>query len=657
MSTVFVRVAEINAKLNSNYSGNNDFLIKRTIVNNYGSQLDQSYLTKYSDTDFVIEDDIVPITIETIKITGEVGVLDGAQKGGSVTLTEQGNPSNTITTTRRDSINIPKGSSYYREAIPDSGYTFERWNDGVTNPSDIIQTYISRTNTAYFKAIQVDPDPPTPTEYTITIIADSDNGTVGFTSSAGYNTASKTVVENTSVTIYAVSESNCRFVKWIDENGNTISTSSTYTFTARAGVTYYAVFEDIIVEPDPVTMVNIKVNNSTGGSATIVEDANQTNTKTTRTYTGDKITVPVGGSVSIMATPDSGYEFIGWSGDSNSTARNVLRIPINSSATFIANFNKIEIVEPTYYNVIVNFDSGISCVYVNGQQITVSGTVIQVEANSTITWYSVFESGYESLSGTSGSQEVTINNFVIDAKSKLKEYQVTLYLGDNCKSGYYSIYNDIDSSHNVTNAILTNSGVTVTVFHFSTITYHEVAKDGYCFGKDEYVTAYEYYSPFTTNYQGIESTFKGINAQLETFDPQNFTLVFSYENNSMDTIDWIIINDVDLTLQWKIDGKTYTSRWMGNNLNTTTHIFTGVEIPFNILSNVSGENQIPYGQEISITNIYFNNAKVPDNYGTYGGYPIIITPRPMLPFIIQKNTTSVDIQGSGNSALLLSIQT
>lgn len=123
------------------------------------------------------------------------------------------------------------------------------------------------------------------------------------------NKTSLKIRSGDSVTLKATPASGYKFVGWYKNSACTTTINSSYatasqtvTVTGTAGgtVTYYAKFEKI-----PVLTVNTSVTPSGGGTATV-------NSVTSTS-------VQTGTSVTLKATPASGYEFVGWYTNSGCT--------------------------------------------------------------------------------------------------------------------------------------------------------------------------------------------------------------------------------------------------------------------------------------------------------------------------------------------------
>ena len=98
---------------------------------------------------------------------------------------------------------MEKGSTVFVQAIPNSGYEFDRWSDGGAQEHTVMWNSEGQTLTAYFKKIQV-------TQYKLTLNCSPSNG--GTTSPSGTTYHD----EGSSVRISATANSGFRFVRWSD---------------------------------------------------------------------------------------------------------------------------------------------------------------------------------------------------------------------------------------------------------------------------------------------------------------------------------------------------------------------------------------------------------------------------------------------------------
>ena len=120
------------------------------------------------------------------------------------------------------------------------------------------------------------------TTYTINATA---NPAEGGTVTVNGGETSATVTEGSEATLTATVNEGWRFAVWM-ENGQLVSNETTYTITANGNRTLTAEFEKVY---------NVTVNSTAGGTAT-----------------ADKTTAAEGETVTLTATPNSGYHFAGW---------------------------------------------------------------------------------------------------------------------------------------------------------------------------------------------------------------------------------------------------------------------------------------------------------------------------------------------------------
>ena len=180
-----------------------------------------------------------------------------------------------------------------------NGKQFKAWSVGGVEKAAgaIITVNANTTVTVVWENI-----PQQPTTYTVTVSAnDAAYGTV--TGGGTYN-------ENASVTVTAAPEDGYQFVKWT-ENGQQVSTDTSYTFAATADRTLEAVFEAIPPQQPTTYTVTVSANDAAYG-----------------TVTGGG-TYDENASVTVIATPNNGYQFVKWT-------ENGQQVSTDASYTFAA---------------------------------------------------------------------------------------------------------------------------------------------------------------------------------------------------------------------------------------------------------------------------------------------------------------------------------
>lgn len=210
----------------------------------------------------------------------------------------------------------PAGVNSYKEgttiritAQPASGYSFLEWRAGGPNgikldyPASFQHTV---TRDYYFYALFMKDEEPEPEQ--VLIKTNSDRG--GLTEPVFQYYA-----KGSRVTITATPWSNYNFVEWRLEgrDGQVVSRSASYTFTANSSVTYWAVFEE---KPEETYPVHIKVStdgkcqyvlsHSTASGGSQVPDTGIISATTTKDWN-----LPKGAVIQVVAQ-DGSSKFNRW---------------------------------------------------------------------------------------------------------------------------------------------------------------------------------------------------------------------------------------------------------------------------------------------------------------------------------------------------------
>ena len=210
----------------------------------------------------------------------------------------------------------PAGVNSYKEgttiritAQPASGYSFLEWRAG--GPSGIKLDYPASfqhtvTGDYYFYALFMKDEEPEPEQ--VLIKTNSDRG--GLT-----EPASQYYAKGSRVTITATPWSGYNFVEWRlgGRDGQVVSRSASYTFTANSNATYWAVFEEKSEETYPV---HIKVStdgkcqyvlsHSTASGGSQVPDTGVTSVTTTKDWN-----LPKGAVIQVVGQ-DGSSKFNRW---------------------------------------------------------------------------------------------------------------------------------------------------------------------------------------------------------------------------------------------------------------------------------------------------------------------------------------------------------
>ena len=330
------------------------------------------------------------------------------------------NPSNGGTTSGGGTYN--SGSSVTVTATPNSGYTFSNWTENgsqvSTSSSYTFTISSSRTLVANFAAIP-------PTQYTVSLSSNPSNG--GTTSGGGtYNSGS-------SVTVTATPNSGYTFSNWT-ENGAQVSTSTSYAFIISGNRNLVANFTRIQYT------VSLSSNPSYGGT-----------TSGGGTYNS-------GSSVTVTATPNSGYTFSNWTENGAQISTNSsYTFTISSSRTLVANFAAIP---PTQYTVSLSSNpsnggttSG-GGTYNSGSSVTVTAT-----SNSGYTFTNWTENGTQVSTSSSYTFTISSSRTLVANFTAIPPTQYSVSLSSNpTNGGTTSGGGTYNSGSSVTVSAIANSG-------------------------------------------------------------------------------------------------------------------------------------------------------------------------------------------------------
>jgi uncharacterized repeat protein (TIGR02543 family) len=229
------------------------------------------------------------------------------------------------------------GTSATVTATPASGYQFLNWTEGgiavSTNPSYTFLVNVNRTLVATFQSISF-----------ITVNTISSPGSGGTTTGAGtYAAGSIISVTSTPATGY-------QFANWT-EGGSVVSTSTSYSFTASANRTLVANFSQITY------VVSTSSNPAAGGTTTGGGGFNY------------------GSSVTVTATPASGYLFVNWTEGGSAISTNAsYTFTVTSGRTIVANFSQIIYTVTTSSSPAAGGTSSGDGTYSSGSSATVTAT-------------------------------------------------------------------------------------------------------------------------------------------------------------------------------------------------------------------------------------------------------------------------------------------
>ncbi len=244
-------------------------------------------------------------------------------------------------------------------ATPATGYEFVNWTESgsvvSTDESYVFTVTSDRNLVANFQLI---------TLQVTTEVNPVEGGTAGGGGSYPYGS---------SVTLLAVPATGYEFVNWT-ESGSVVSTDESYVFTVTSDRNLVANFQLITLQ------VTTEVNPVEGGTA------------------GGGGSYPYGSSVTLVATPATGYEFVNWteSGSEVSTQESYV-ITVTSDRNLVANFQLITLLVTTETNPVEGGTTSGGGSYPYGSSVTllavpsadydfVNWTIADVEVATTLTY-------------------------------------------------------------------------------------------------------------------------------------------------------------------------------------------------------------------------------------------------------------------------------
>ena len=261
------------------------------------------------------------------------------------TLTMSVDPPGTGTTTPSpgDTI-VCEGEQITVTATPAEGYEFVNWSGNVANPNSATTTVDMTSDqsvTAHFQAVS-------PTDYTLTMQVNQ-SGWGATTPPVGTHEYTLNEVVN----ITATPSAGYEFVHWTGDVADPNSASTTVTMSSNKTVT--ANFQRVQYD------LTMQVNESGWGSTTPSVGTHAYNS---------------GDMVSILATPNSGYQFVKWTGDVADPNNASTTITINNDETVRANFERVQ------YTLTIQDTEGGSTSPAAGSYTYYSGDVVSISATA-----------------------------------------------------------------------------------------------------------------------------------------------------------------------------------------------------------------------------------------------------------------------------------
>lgn len=286
--------------------------INKTVEDNYLGQLELKVRRLGVESE--------PITINIVEELPTFTITATATTGGQVSGDGEYEENEEVTLT----------------ATPDSGYEFVRWEeDSETVSTDNPYMFNAEGDRVLLAVFELIPSE----EYTISVTS----------TSGGNATGGGVYEEDDPVTLTATPDSGYEFLGW-EEDSSIVSTNNPYVFNAEEDRSLLAVFELILPEEFTISVTSTTGGNATGGG--IYEEDDE---------------------VSLTATPDFGYGFVGWEeNESIVSTSNPYVFNAEEDRSLLAVFQQIE------YQLTVTYTAGGTATgsgeYIAGSQVQLTAT-------------------------------------------------------------------------------------------------------------------------------------------------------------------------------------------------------------------------------------------------------------------------------------------
>ena len=309
---------------------------------------------------------------------------------------------------------VSKGSSITVTATPAGSFTFLNWTENGTQVS---------TNAAY--TFTVTAARTLVANFVPYIIAVSSNDNAMGSVSGGGNYAS-----GASVSLTATPNSGYRFVNWT-EGGNSVSTSTSYTFNASANRTLVANF--VLIQ---TYTVGISANDNNMGSVS------------------GGGTFDSGTSMSLTATANSGYRFVNWTESGTPvSSSSPYAFSLLGNRTLVANFVQAFTIAASANDAAMGSVSGANT-YDSGSSVSLVATAIT--GFHFVNWTengSSISTSASLASFNASANRTLVANFALTDPLTFSNFEGTSNSGNNWSptyvyTGSYSIVTDPDNSGN-----------------------------------------------------------------------------------------------------------------------------------------------------------------------------------------------------------------
>jgi len=282
-----------------------------------------------------------------------------------------------------DQTSYNSGTAVTLTATPADGYTFTNWTENGT----VVWTFASypfiisanRTLVANFAIIP-------PIQYSVLLSSSPEIGGTTTGSAVTFSLGS-------SVTVIAIPATGYTFTNWT-ENGTIVSTNTSYTFTISTNTTLVANFAVI-----PPTQYTVALSSSPANGGT----------------TSGGGTSNSGSSVTVTATPATGYTFTNWTEGATVVSTNAsYAFTLGANRTLVANFASIPYTVTLSSNPSAGGTTSGGGTFNSGSSVTVTATPSAGYTFTNWTEGATVVSTSASYTFTIGANRTLVANFVIN---------------------------------------------------------------------------------------------------------------------------------------------------------------------------------------------------------------------------------------------------
>jgi|GEM_PF-2163438 len=386
----------------------------------------------------------ISLTVGTTTITTLVTAGDGVTQSTYTILVNRaatstgggtGTTTYSITTSANPTIGgtavgggvFDAGASVSVTATPSSGYNFVNWTGGPQVSASTTYTFTADTNRTLVANFILASSTSTSTYSMVALpTAVSPGDTITLTWSAP---SSRSTHRLDWISIFKVGDANTSYGTWRYTSG---TTTGTFTVTAPRTLGTYE-FRYLTDNGYTAVATSNPVVVSTGGGTgtTTYSITTSANPTIGGTAVGGGV-FDAGASVSVTATPSSGYNFVNWTGGPQVSASTTYTFTADTNRTLVANFILASSTSTSTYSMVA-LPTAVS----PGDTITLTWSAPSSRSTHRLDWISIFKVGdantsYGTWRYTSGT---TTGTFTVTAPRTLGTYEFR-YLTDN---GYTAV--------------------------------------------------------------------------------------------------------------------------------------------------------------------------------------------------------------------------